>query len=196
MKCETCGGLSCTSRRATCEDISQTTGILPTSVFRILTKDLQKRKMCPMVPHYLTAEQKQKRLETATFLKQIFNVEGQAFLYRTVVVDETWVRDFEPELKSQSKDRRNPTSPRPKKFRRAQSKVKKMMIFAYDHREIIMPDRVPCGTSVTAEYCREWMQKLRRKMHKTRTGLLGDGPLILKDSARPHLRKVVNDLLS
>jgi hypothetical protein len=33
-------------RRATCEEISQGTGISPTSVFRILTKDLQKRKIC------------------------------------------------------------------------------------------------------------------------------------------------------
>jgi len=144
----------------------------------------------------LTAEQKQKRLEIATFLKQIFNVEGQAFLYQTVAIDKTWVRHFEPELNSQSIDRRSPTSPRPKKFRRSQSRVKQVMIFAYDHQGTIMTERVPCGTSVTAEYCREWMQKLRRKMHKTRPDLLGDGPHILNDSARPHLGKVVTDLLS
>ena len=111
-----------------------------------------------------------------------------------VAIDETWVRDFEPELKSQSNEWRNPSSPRPKKFRRAQSKVKQM-IFAYDHRGIIS-DRVPCGTSVTAAHYRDWMQKLRRKMHKNRPDLLGDGPLILHDNARPHLGKVVTDLLS
>jgi transposase len=33
-------------------------------------------------------------------------------------------------------------------------------------------------------------------MHKNRPDLLGDGPLILHDSARPHLGKVVTDLLS
>jgi hypothetical protein len=50
--------------RATCKEISQTTGISTTSVFRILTKDLQKRQFCARwLPHYLTAEQKQKRLE-------------------------------------------------------------------------------------------------------------------------------------
>jgi len=49
----------------------------------------------------LTAEQKQKRLDIATLLKQRFNVEGQAFLYLIVAIDETWVRNFEPELKSQ-----------------------------------------------------------------------------------------------
>jgi hypothetical protein len=86
----------------------------------------------------LTAEQKQKRLEIATLLKQRFNVEGQAFLYRTVCIGETWVRDFEQEFKSQSNEWRSPTSPRPQKFRRAQFKVKQMMIFAYDRRGIIM----------------------------------------------------------
>ena len=107
-----------------------------------------------------------------------------------VAIDETWVRVFEPELKSQSNDWRSPSSPRPKKFRRAQSKVKQMMIFAYDHRGIITTDRVPCGTSVTAAYYRDWTQELRREMHKNRPDLLGDGPLILHDNARPHLRKL------
>jgi len=65
----------------------------------------------------LTAEQKQKCLKVATLLKQRFNVEGQAFLYRIVAVDKTWVRDFEPELKLQSNKWRSPTSLRPKKFR-------------------------------------------------------------------------------
>jgi hypothetical protein len=67
------------------------------------------------------------------------------------------------------------------------------MIFAYHHRGIIMTDRVPCRTSVTAAYYRDWMQKLRRKMHKS---FLGDGPLIFHDNARLHLGKVVTDFLS
>jgi len=57
-----------------------------------------------------------------------------------ITIDETWVRDFEPEFKSQSNEWRSPSSPRPQKFQRAQSKVKQMMIFAYDHRGIIMTD--------------------------------------------------------
>jgi len=110
-------------------------------VFCILTNDLQKRKVCARwVPHCLTAEEKQKRLEIATLLKQRFNVEGQAFLCQIVATDETWVRDFEPELKSQSNEWRSPTSPWHKKFRWAQSKVKRMIIFAYDHRGIIMTE--------------------------------------------------------
>jgi hypothetical protein len=71
-----------------------------------------------------------------------------------------------------------------------------MMIFAYDHQGIIMPDRVPFGTSVPAAYYCDWLQKLRRKMHKNRPALLGNGPLILHDKARPRLGKVLTDLLS
>jgi predicted RNA-binding Zn-ribbon protein involved in translation (DUF1610 family) len=45
-------------RRETYELMSQATGISPTSVFRILTNDLQKRKICARwVPRCLTAEQ-------------------------------------------------------------------------------------------------------------------------------------------
>jgi hypothetical protein len=71
-----------------------------------------------------------------------------------------------------------------------------MMIFAYDHLGIIMTDRVSCGTGVTAAYYRDLMQKLRRKMHKNRPDLHGNGPLILYDNARPHRGKVVTNLLS
>ena len=112
-------------RRATCEEISQAAKISQKSLFRIFTKDLQKRKICARwVPHYLTTEQKQKRLEFVTLLKQRFNVEGQAFLYRIFSIDETWVTDFEPDLKSQSNEWRSPTSPRPINFRRAQRSSK------------------------------------------------------------------------
>ena len=150
---------------------------IPVKVMPVTVEDLRKQHVCSL-------------------LKQRFNVEGRAFLYRIVAIDETWVRGFEPDLKSQSNEWRSPNSPRPKKFRRAQSKVKQMMILAYDHRGIITTDRVPCGTSVTAAYYRDWMQKVCRIMHKNRPDLLGDGPLILQDNARPHVRKVVTDLLS
>ena len=50
----------------------------------------------------MTTEQKQKCLDIATWLKEIFSVEHQVFLHQIVALDETWIRDFEPELKSQS----------------------------------------------------------------------------------------------
>ena len=69
-----------------------------------------------------------------------------------------------------------------------------MMIFAYDHQEVIMTDRVPCGRSVTGEYF-AFMQKLCRKMNKNRPQLFKAGPLVLRDNARPHIADVVTKKL-
>jgi len=69
------------------------------------------------------------------------------------------------------------------------------MIFAYDCKGVIMIDRVPSGTTVTAAYYRQFLQKLRRKMHANRPDLLENGVLILHDNARPHLGKDVRELL-
>ncbi|KAJ4441393.1 hypothetical protein ANN_11248 [Periplaneta americana] len=56
-------------RRAMCEQFSETTRISINSVFRILTKNLKKRKFSAhWIPHCLTAEQKQKHLGIANLL--------------------------------------------------------------------------------------------------------------------------------
>ena len=73
--------------------------------------------------------------------------------------------------------------------------MKQMMIFAYDCKGVIMTDRVPSGTTVTAAYYRQFLQKLRRKMHANRPDLLENGVLILHDNARPNLGKDVRELL-
>ena len=70
----------------------------------------------PCVPHCLTAEQKRKRLDITTLLTERFDVEDEAFLRRIVAIDETWIRDFEPEFNSQSNKWRLTGSPRKKKF--------------------------------------------------------------------------------
>ena len=79
-----------------------------------------------------------------------FHKEENEFLEKVVAIDKTYIRDFEPELKSQSSEWRGKGSPRPKKFKRAQSNVKQMMIFAYDCKGVIMTDREPSSTTVTA----------------------------------------------
>jgi len=96
-----------------------------------------------------------------------FREEGNEFLQKVVATDETWIRDFEPELKSQPSEWRGKGTPRPKKFKRAQSNVKQMMIFAYDCKGVIMTDRVPSGTTVTAAYYCQFLQKLRRRCTQT-----------------------------
>ena len=107
-------------------------------------------------------------------------------MQKVVAIDEIWIRDFQPELKSQSSEWRGKGSPRPKKFKRAQSNVKQMMIFAYDCKGVIMTDRVPSGRTVNAAYYRPFLQKLRHKMHANRPDLLENDVLIFHDNNRPY----------
>jgi len=140
-------------------------------------------------------EQKCRRLEITQQLLHRFREEGNEFLQKVVAIDETWIQDFEPELKSQSCEWRGKGSPRLKKFKRAQSNVKQMMIFAYNCKGVIKTDRVPSGKTVTAAYYRQFLQKLRRKMHANRPDLLENGVLILHDNTRPHPGKDLCELL-
>jgi len=73
--------------------------------------------------------------------------------------------------------------------------MKQMMIFTYDCKGVIMTDRVLSGTTVTAAYYCQFLQKLRRKMHANRPDLLENIVLILHDNARPQLGKDVRELL-
>jgi len=161
-----------------------------------LTERLHKRRIAVRwVPHDLSEEQKCRRLETGQYLVHTFRKEGNEFLQKLVAIDETWIRDFEPGLKPQSIEWRGKGSPRPKKFKRAQSNVKQMMIFVYDCEDVIMTNMVPSGRTVTAAYYRQFLQTLRRKMHVNRPDLFENGVLILRDDAWPHLGKDVRELL-
>jgi len=92
------------------------------SFFRIVTQTLQKRKVAAKwVPHRLSEEQKAARKRVAELLWRY--EAGQQFLIRIVFIDEKWIRNIEPQLKSQSSQWKHATSPRPKKCRRQKSKV-------------------------------------------------------------------------
>jgi hypothetical protein len=73
------------------------------SVFRIVTQTLQKRKVAgKWVLHQLREEQKAARKRVAEEMLQLYVAEREQFLNRIVAIDETWIGDFKPQLKSQS----------------------------------------------------------------------------------------------
>ncbi|VVC29804.1 Transposase, type 1 [Cinara cedri] len=150
----------------------------------------EKRKIAARwVPHFLSPEQKDTREDICRELLSRYENEKETFLDHIIAIDETWIRDFEPELKSQSNIWKGITSPRAKKVRHQQTKVKQMMIFAYDKLGIIVTDRVPIGSSVTGDYYKTFLAK------KLRPGMLQNGVSILHDNARPHIGAPVIALL-
>ena len=140
------------------------------------------------VPLHLTSNQIERRLEIATDLLSRFTEEGNDFLSRIVTIDKTWVRSYEPELKSQASEWHTPNSRRPAKFRRTEGKIKMLMIYAYNIHGILTSHQVPNGQTVNGKYYRKYIQKyLRPSIRKKRPELLKAGPIILHDNATPHV---------
>ena len=146
-------------RRITCEEMAQELEISVGSVHTILRNHLKMIKVSARwVPHRLTSDQAERRLEVAIHLLSRFDSEGQDFLLRIVAIDETWVRLYEPELKRQSAEWHTPSSRRPAKYRR-KSKLKMLMMFAYDRHGILTSHKVESGKTINGKYYEAYIKK-------------------------------------
>jgi hypothetical protein len=65
----------------------------------------------------LIAELKERRVDACQELLKRFETDGDGFLGRIVMGDESWVHYHQLETKKASKERRHISSPKPKKFR-------------------------------------------------------------------------------
>jgi len=95
------------------------------TVRKILTEDLNMRKVCAkMVPKELTEEQKQRRV---TICQDLLDRQDD-ILGRVIIGDETWVYQYDHETKQQSAQWKTANSPQPKKFCWSKSRVKTMLL--------------------------------------------------------------------
>jgi hypothetical protein len=75
-------------------------------------------KICARwVPRSLTTEHRRQRKAICSELLERFDAEGEAFLSRIIIGDETWAHHYEPETKRQSMEWNHPQSPRKKSSR-------------------------------------------------------------------------------
>jgi len=81
------------------------------------------------VPHQLTAELKEQHVDACQQLFKCLEAEGDGFLGRNVMGDETWVFYHQLETKKASKEWRRNSSLKPKKFRTHPSAGKVMLTF-------------------------------------------------------------------
>ncbi len=86
---------------------------------------------------------------------------------------------------------------RPQKVRHQQSKVKQMVVLAYDWSGVIALYKVPQGTTVNVNMYKDFLQNtLRPKICKNRPGMLEKGVIILHDNCRIHTTPVIVKLLA
>jgi len=119
------------------------------------------RKVCAkMVPKELTKEQKQR---TATICQDLLERQDD-ILGHVITGDETWVYQYDPEMKQQSTQWKTANSPRPKKFCQSKSRVKTMLLMVSDIRGIVYYKFVPTGQTVNQVYYLEVLGSLREKL--------------------------------
>ena len=91
-------------RRLTLRMISSELNLNPFTVHQILTQDLDKRKVCAkMVPKNLTTEQKAGQRDVCLDLLDRLEREPE-FFSRVITGDESWILEYDPETKRQSRE--------------------------------------------------------------------------------------------
>jgi hypothetical protein len=81
-----------------------------------------------MVPRILSDDHNQRRLDVCSDLSHQLT-EGNNFLDRVIIGDESWYFQYDPETKRQSMQWKTSASPRPKKACMSQVEVKTMLCF-------------------------------------------------------------------
>jgi len=98
--------------RLTVRIIAEELGLGKLSIHTILTEHLDMKKVCAkIVPKLLTPEQKLRWKECCADWKT--SEESDEFLERVITGDESWIYDYDIELKSQSREWKHKESPRP-----------------------------------------------------------------------------------
>ena len=105
---------------------------------------------------------------------------------QVVTQDDTWIHQFDPESKMQSKEWKHPGSPPPKKFKRVHSAGKVMASIFLDSPGMIMIDYLEQSCTINgAYYAGEW-RRLRTEITRKRLGKLTRDVLLLQDNAPAH----------
>ncbi|XP_013788617.2 uncharacterized protein LOC106472507 [Limulus polyphemus] len=142
-------------RCVTIREIAEEVGISTFSAHSAM-----KRVAAKFVPKLLTAEQKELRVEVSQDMLDSTNSDPH-FMNTIITGDESWVYGYDPETKSQSSQWKHSTSPRPKKARQVRSNVKVMLTVFFDSRGVVHHEYAPQGQTITKEYYRDVLRRLR-----------------------------------
>jgi len=158
-------------RRLTLRMISSELNLNWFTVHQSLTQDLDMRKVwAKMIPKNLTTEQKANRSDVCLDLLDRLEMEPE-FFSRVITGDESWILEYDPETKPQSREWHTAKSLRPKKARMNKSKIKSMLICFFDSQGIVHKEFVPPGKTVNQTFYREVLERLRKRVARVRPGI-------------------------
>ncbi|UYV61193.1 hypothetical protein LAZ67_1003770 [Cordylochernes scorpioides] len=145
-----------------------------------------KRLNVVLVPKDLTFGQKNARKETAC-LNLEATTDNPELLKRVITGDETWIYGFDSETTQQASEWRFKNEPRPKKAKKAPSKVKVMLTVFFDYQGIVHHEFQQHGSTITADSYLGVLRRLREAIRQKRPELWRSKSWILRhDNAPAH----------
>ena len=149
--------------------------------------------MCKNGPKGAHRKEKQRRV---TICQDLLERQDDT-LGRVITGGETWVYQYDPETKRQSRQWKTVNSLRPKKFRQSKSRVKTMLLTFFDIRGIVHYEFVLTGQTVNQVYNLEVLERLREKVRRKRPEHFASNSWILHhDNAPAHTALSVREFLA
>ena len=173
------------NRHIIINELAESLGVSAGSAVKIMDTLEYSKVFARWVPRQLTEAYKQSLLEACSKLLEYCHSE-KSFLQRVVIRDETWVHQFEPELKRASMEWRHPTSPRSKKFKSQQFAGKVMVTLFWVSVGVILVDFMSKGATINSDVYIDTLKKLKARIRRVRPALEMSKILLQHDNARPH----------
>ena len=92
----------------------------------------------------------------------------EKLLENVITGDESWVFQFDPKTKRQSRQWKSVSSPGPKKARMQHSQVKVMLITFFDHQEMVHHEFILQGQTVNQHFYKEVLTRLVNNIRQKR----------------------------
>ncbi|UYV60247.1 hypothetical protein LAZ67_1000538 [Cordylochernes scorpioides] len=135
------------------------------------------------------------RKETAS-LNLEATTDDTELLKRVITGDETWIYGFDSETTQQTSKWRLKNEPRPKKARKAPSKVKVMLTVFFDYQGIVFHEFQQQGSTITADSLLGVLRRLRKAIMQKQQELWRSKSWILHhDNALAHTALKISKIL-
>ncbi|GBP68762.1 Histone-lysine N-methyltransferase SETMAR [Eumeta japonica] len=143
----------------------------------------------------LTPFDKQRRLQTSKDFLELVGDNIDEICDQIVTVDETWIRQYDPEFKQDSMQWTKKGERPPKKFKVKKSASKLMATIFWDSEGVLLIDYLPKGTTMNGQYYANLLAQAREAVVQKRRGKLSRGVLFLQDNASVHTARVSRQAL-
>ncbi|GBP32114.1 Histone-lysine N-methyltransferase SETMAR [Eumeta japonica] len=147
------------------------------------------------VPKMLTPFDKQRRLQTSKDFLELVGDNIDEICDRIVTVDETWVRQYDPEPKQESMQWTKKGERPPKKFKVQKSASKLTATIFWDSEGVLLINYLSKGTTMNGQYYANSLAQAREAVVQKRRGKLSRGVLFLQDNASVHTARVSRQAL-